>query len=145
MARFSGHAFLALAVVVIVSLLSGCAVTSRPTSEELLAEKWGVEIQSVRLTAAEYMIDFRYKVIDAERALPILDRTIKPHLIVDKSGAKLQVPISSKLGPLRQATTNPIDGRSYYTFFANPSRHVEVGDTVTVYVGDFVAANLTVY
>jgi hypothetical protein len=126
-------------------LFSGCATTGTEKVERTLADEWGVEIQSVRLTAAEYMIDFRYKVLDAKKALPILDRTIKPHLIVERTGAKLQVPISAKLGPLRQATTSPIDGRSYFTFFANPGRHVVVGDTVTVVVGDFVVENLTVY
>jgi len=127
------------------SLFSGCATTEADRAERTLADEWGVEIESVRLTAAEYMIDFRYKVLDAEKALPILDRTIKPHLIVERTGVKLQVPISAKLGPLRQATTTPIDGRIYFTFFANPSRHVVVGDTVTVVVGDFVVENLTVY
>jgi hypothetical protein len=147
MTRIAGHARFTLTHFSAFVLLSACATTTDTTQSdaERLAEEWGVEIQSVRLTAAEYMIDFRYRVLDADKALPILDRTIKPHMIVERTGMKMQVPISSKLGPLRQATTTPIDGRTYYTFFANPGRRVVSGDTVTVVVGDFEVHNLMVY
>jgi len=109
-----------------------------------LEEQWGVEIQGVRLTAADYMLDFRYRVLDADKAAPILDRRIKPHVIVERTGAKLQVPISSKLGPLRQTQTHPQDARNYYAFFANPGRHVQRGDLLTVVVGDFTVEHLAV-
>jgi len=145
--------------------VTGCATNTQqaaeqpaqqPISEESLAEdqvssqqrhleeKWGVEIQGVRLAAADYMLDFRYRVLDADKAAPILDRQIKPHVIVERTGHKLQVPISSKLGPLRQSQTHPQAGRNYYAFFANPGRHVQRGDLLTVVVGDFTVEHLMV-
>jgi hypothetical protein len=156
--------FLALGL----ALASGCATTGAQQGTEQLAEQpaeltaeqlaeqaaeqqlrqveehWGVEIQGVRLTSADYMLDFRYRVVDVDKAAPILDRHIKPHVIVERSGYKLQVPISSKLGPLRQTQTHPEEGRNYYAFFANPARHVKQGDLVTVVVGDFSVEHLPV-
>lgn len=152
--------FLALGL----ALLSGCATNGTQQSAEQPAEltaeqlaeqaaeqqlrqveeQWGVEIQGVRLTSADYMLDFRYRVVDVDKAAPILDRHIKPHVIVERSGYKLQVPISSKLGPLRQTQTHPEEGRNYYAFFANPARHVQQGDLVTVVVGDFSVEHLPV-
>jgi len=140
--------------------VTGCATQSQPAAEQsasqpasdeqissqqlYLEEKWGVEIQGVRLAAADYMLDFRYRVLDADKAAPILDRQIKPHVIVERTGHKLQVPISSKLGPLRQSQTHPQAGRNYYAFFANPGRHVQRGDLLTVVVGDFTVEHLAV-
>jgi hypothetical protein len=151
--------FLALGLVAL-TLASGCATTGSQQPVELTAEQqaeqaaaeqlrlveeqWGVEIQGVRLTSADYMLDFRYRVVDVDKAAPILDRHIKPHVIVERSGYKLQVPISSKLGPLRQTQTLPEEGRNYYAFFANPARHVQPGDLVTVVVGDFSVEHLPV-
>ena len=157
---YAGYPLLVLIVMAcILTAVTGCAaqspqqqaVADKTNAEEQLAaqqrrleELWGVEIQAVRLTAAEYMLDFRYRVLDADKAAPILDRHIKPHVIVERSGVKLQVPISSKLGPLRQTQTHPQDARNYYAFFANPARHVKRGDLITIVVGDFMAEHIAV-
>jgi hypothetical protein len=159
----SGGLYILRSIVIacVVTVVAGCATQSQQAAEQAarqqsisdqqiaarqlqIEEQWGVEIQSVRLTAAEYMLDFRYRVLDVDKAAPILDRHIKPHVIVERSGAKLQVPISSKLGPLRQAQTDPQAGRNYYAFFANPGRHVKRGDLITVVVGDFTVEHLAV-
>ena len=156
---YSGGLYILRSIVMacVVTGVAGCATQSQQAARQQsisdqqiaarqlqIEEQWGVEIQSVRLTAAEYMLDFRYRVLDADKAAPILDRHIKPHVIVERSGAKLQVPISSKLGPLRQAQTHPQAGRNYYAFFANPGRHVKRGDLITIVVGDFTVEHLAV-
>jgi hypothetical protein len=136
----------------VVTGVAGCATQSQQAAEQQqasqqkqqLEEQWGVEVQSVRLTAADYMLDFRYRVLDVDKAAPILDRRIKPHVVVERTGVKLQVPISSKLGALRQAQTHPKADYNYYVFFANPARHVKRGDLITVVVGDFTAEHLAV-
>jgi hypothetical protein len=159
----SGGLYILRSIVMacVVTGVAGCATQSQQAAEQaaqqavaaeqtasrqkqLLEEQWGVEIQGVRLTAAEYMLDFRYRVLDADKAAPILDRHIKPHVIVERTGYKLQVPISSKLGPLRQTQSHPQAGRNYYAFFANPARHVKRGDLITVVVGDFSVEHLAV-
>ncbi len=159
----SGGLYLLQSVVLacVLTGVAGCATQSQQVARQSIAEQnisdehialqqqqvedqWGVEIQGVRLTAAEYMLDFRYRVLDSDKAAPILDRHIKPHVIVERTGVKLQVPISSKVGPLRQVQTHPQAGRNYTTLFANPSRHVKRGDLITVVVGDFSVEHLAV-
>ena len=107
-------------------------------------EEYGVEIQRVSLSAADYMLDFRYKVTDVEKAAPILNRSVKPYLLVQKNGIKLPVPSTPKLGSIRQHTKAPEVNRIYFVFFKNVSKMVKRGDKVTIVIGDFRAENITV-
>ena len=107
-------------------------------------EPWGIRVIGIRRTAADYMLDFRYRVLDAEKAAYLMNRKIKPQLIVEKNGRKLQVPVSSKIGPLRQSPKFTKVNRNYFMFFANPGRSVRAGDKVTIVIGDFKAEHLVV-
>lgn len=119
---------------------------SDPDHVGTLSDKWGVEVLGIHTAATGYILDFRYRVLDAEKAAPLLDRRIKPapYLIVEKDNAKLGVPVTSKLGALRQTTFNVKANRNYFVLFSNPSRHVRSGDKVTVVIGDFKAEHLVV-
>lgn len=117
--------------------------------QSVLEKEWGIKIIGIRQTAAGYGLDFRYLVLDPEKATPLLQRkyTRNPYLIVEKSGAKLGVPWSEKTGSLRQSvrTANQIKAnKRYFVLFANPSRHVDPGDDVTVVIGEFRAEHITV-
>ena len=136
-------------LVVAVLTLTGCSSTGgQPTDEASIAvsadqetnliEQWGVEVVALRLTGAGYMLDFRYKVHDAEKAAELFERVNKPALIHNESGAKLEVPRPAKTGPLRP-TNPPEAGRIYFILFSNPGV-VQPGDEVTVQIGDFEAA-----
>lgn len=107
-------------------------------------EPWGIRVIGIRRTAADYMLDFRFRMLDPEKAAAIMDRKIKPHLIVEKSGRIVQVPVSAKIGPLRQSPKFAKVDRNYFMFFANPGREVKAGDKVTVVIGDFKAEHLIV-
>jgi hypothetical protein len=107
-------------------------------------EPWGIRVIGIRRTAADYMLDFRFRMLDPEKAAAIMDRKIKPHLIVEKSGHIVQVPVSAKIGPLRQSPKFAKVDRNYFMFFANPGREVKAGDKVTVVIGDFKAEHLIV-
>ncbi|MBN1918058.1 MAG: hypothetical protein JW889_09130 [Verrucomicrobia bacterium] len=115
-------------------------------ADEALAETWGVEIVGVWRSAGGYMLDFRYRVIDAEKAAPLLTRGpgIRPYLIDQASGAQLGLASSPKVGPLRQTTQVPTVGRVYFAIFANPGGMVASGNKVTVVIGDFRAEDLVV-
>ena len=139
------------ALLLIASLaLTGCSSTGGQTTgddvpitvpvaqESSLVEQWGVEVVAVRLTGAGYMLDFRYKVNDAEKAAELFERANKPALIHNETGAKLEVPRPAKTGPLRP-TNPPEEGRTYFILFSNPGV-VQPGDEVTVKIGDFEAA-----
>ena len=98
---------------------------------------------NIRVSAGGYMLDFRYKVLDAEKAAPLFDRRIKPYLIDQATGASFAVPEPPKVGALRQ-TRKPVADRNYFIIFANPGKYVKQGDKVTVVIGDFRAGDLVV-
>jgi hypothetical protein len=108
-----------------------------------IEEKWGIKILNIRLSAGGYMLDFRYRVKDPEKASPLFDRKIKPYLIDQASGAKFLVPESPKVGALRQ-TRKPVADKNYFIIFANPGKYIKKGNKVSVVIGDFKAENLTV-
>jgi len=108
-----------------------------------MAEKWGVEITSIRLTANDHMIDFRYRVLDPEKAADLFVRQTKPTLIHQRTGKVLAVPETAKIGPLRNSNA-PQEGKIYWMFFGNAGNLVQAGDKVTVVIGDFRVENLVV-
>jgi hypothetical protein len=116
----------------------------RDAERRSLEERWGISIQPLRLSAAGYMLDFRYRVLDPSKAAPLADRVVKPYLLHPQSGAQLMVPSSPKVGAMRAAPRAFQANKVYGVLFANPGRLLQPGDTVTVIIGDFRAENLMV-
>lgn len=112
-----------------------------------LAERWGVEVIGLSRTAGGYMLDFRFRVVDAEKALPLFDHRIKPYVVAEKSGINLPVPVGNKVGALRPTNRgrNITADRIYYMVFANPDTYLEYGDKVSVVIGEFRVEHLTVH
>lgn len=133
-------------------LCAGCTVNTaaqsspglQPMHEETSVQSLGIEVESLRLSAGNYMLDFRYRAVNPERAAVLFDRQTKPYLIHENSGAKFLIPAPAKVGPLRQTTNKPVAGKSYFMMFANPGQYVKAGDKVTVVIGDFRIEHLTV-
>lgn len=113
------------------------------SQKKALSEKWGIELVAMRSTAAGHMVDFRYKVVDADKAAPLFKRHTKPYLVHQQSGKVLAVPNTAKIGTLRNSNT-PQAGKIYWMFFGNHHRLVKRGDKVTVAIGDFRASDLQV-
>ncbi|MES9991435.1 MAG: hypothetical protein ABW098_05740 [Candidatus Thiodiazotropha sp.] len=112
-----------------------------------IADKWGVKLVSLRLTAGGYMIDFRFRVLDVEKSSTFFDHRIKPQLVVERSNAKLPVPMASKVGAFRTTNRgqNIRSNKTYYMVFGNPDAHVKSGEKVTMVIGDFKAEHLIVH
>ena len=110
--------------------------------DKVLQDQWGIELTAVRVTAAGHMVDFRYRVLDADKAAPLFKRKTKPYLIHQASGKVLAVPNTAKVGSLRN-TNIPQQGRIYWMFFGNKGL-VKSGDKVSVVIGDFKVENLVV-
>lgn len=153
-----GHISLSscLGVIGLAITLGGCAGTAeKPASyaeagkievQGEIADALGIEVEGIRLSAAGYMLDFRYRVLDPVKAAPLLDRKIQPYLLDEASGARLAVPDSPKVGRLRTTSRNKvIPGRNYYILFANPGRYLQAGSKVTLVAGDARISDLTVY
>ncbi len=117
----------------------GCPKRSRNPGAEM-----GHPGHSLRLSANGYMVDFRYKVLDPEKAATLGDPKAKPYIVDQATGAKLVVPRSPKVGPLRQSAENLTAGKVYFTMFSNTGKAVKAGSKVTVVIGDFKAENLVV-
>lgn len=110
---------------------------------ELIKRTWGVEVLGVRLASHDWMLNFRYRVLDPAKAKPLLDRKSTPYLVDVASGARLAVPAMENIGELRQVTGAEA-GREYFLMFGNGNQIVRHGSRVDVVIGGFHAEGLVV-
>lgn len=131
-------------VLLLLATPGWCQASTAPSQNEgaAITEKWGIEILGIRQSAAGHMLDFRYRVVDSQKAAPLFVRQTKPYLIDQASGKVLAVPNMAKVGPLR-SSDQPHAGRTYWMFFGNPGV-VKAGSKVSVVIGDFKVEDLTV-
>lgn len=104
---------------------------------------WGIDNITLRATASGSVIRFSYLVVDADKAKILNDKKEEPYLLVQKTGARLEVPATEKVGKLRQTAT-PENGRQYWMVFQNSSHMVQPGDRVDIVIGSFRASGLVV-
>lgn len=104
---------------------------------------WGVDSLGVRSVESGELIRFNYRVVDADKAVPLNDKKLEPFLIDEQARVKLVVPMMEKVGQLRQSST-PEAGKSYWMAFSNKGGVVKRGDRVTVVIGKFHADGLVV-
>jgi len=148
---WAGAALLAIAVL----HLGACA--SPPVSEtsrsnasplpELAAEaQYGIRVTGLHLSAHGYVLDLRYRVVDRERAAPLLDSKKKVYLLDEAHSAKLGVPESPVIGGMRQTSRNNVvyTDRDYFILFVNPGRAVRPGDQLKLAVDNMTIATLKV-
>lgn len=131
-------------VLMLVAALWGCATTPPQAKTENPEEKFGIKVVSLRLTANSTLLDFRYRVLDPDKAGELLKRSNKPYLIDQESGAKFAVPNMPKIGHLRQSAVKPAADRNYFVLFANPGKFITSGKKVTVVIGGFKMEDLVV-
>ena len=151
--RLAGTALTLTGVLVVSLWTGGCATSGNPTAQANpvpraarteLRERWGIEVASLHLSAHGRMVDFRYRVLDPEKAALLGDRNVKATLTDLATGAVLRVPSFPKTGSMRQTAAKMKMGRIYFMLFANTGMPVKAGSRVTVTVGDFKAEGLTV-
>jgi hypothetical protein len=109
----------------------------------MLRRLWGIDDIHIRSTASGNMLRFSYRVVDADKAKILNDKRAEPYLVVLKTGTRLTVPETEKVGKLRQTAT-PEYGREYWMVFTNLGRAVEPGDHVDVVIGAFRGKELVV-
>lgn len=127
--------------IVALSVLAGCASSGGIRA----AEPAPIAIESVRVTAAGHFIDLRYRVLDPVRANELLGRNagVKPVLIDQATGLKMGVPMTAKLGPLRQTQAVQRPDHLYFVMFTNTAG-LHPGSQVTAQLGEITVSNLTV-
>jgi hypothetical protein len=114
----------------------------KPTQVEVGSE-WGVKVSSIRITGADHFVDFRYRVMDPEKASAIMGRNQKVVLVDQVTGTELPVSVN-KLGPMKSTAVKPEVNRDYVVLFANSNKVLKPGSRVTVVMGDARLENLTV-
>ncbi len=135
--RNAAPAITALILVVVAVWLAGCAGLDHVASAKPIA------IESVRLTAAGHFVDLRYRVLDPAGANEALGPGVKPFLIDDASGQVMAVPMTAKLGSLRQTQADQRPNRTYFVLFANTAG-VSAGSRVTADLGGMRFTDLIV-
>lgn len=151
------HASLLMGLLAAALQLAGCAsapvdaaAASTPgavlQTSEAVEMQWGIQVQGLRLSAAGSMLDFRYRVVDAQKAAPLLNGKTQPYLLDAAHGARLGVPDTPILGRLRQTARNNsiLTERSYFIMFGNPGKVLHSGDKVTLLLGATKVADLAV-
>ena len=117
-----------------------------PEMVKELKERWGVELLGMRRSAAGMFLDFRFRVLNIEKSLPLFDHRIKPQLLAERTDIQLPLAMSTKVGAFRPTNRgkNIKADKNYYMLFGNPDRHVKVGEKVSVIIGDFKVEHLIV-
>jgi len=112
-------------------------------AETYRARRFGVDHLRVRSISSGSSLEFRYRVVDPDKAQLLTDKRAKPLMIDQATGTKLEVPTMEKIGELRQTATLE-QGREYWMVFANRGKLVKPGQRVDVKIGSFRAEGLTV-
>lgn len=95
-----------------------------------IEERYGLRITMLGVTAGGGAVDFRFQVVDPDKASVYLHGTEDlPFLIVEGSGARIEA-------PNHQHTTTYQYGIVYYMLYGNPRGVVQPGTRVTVVLGD---------
>jgi hypothetical protein len=108
-----------------------------------MAARFGIDEIHVRSISSGSSLEFRYRVLDADKAAVLTDRNATPYMVDQETGIKLAVPVMEKIGALRQTTT-PQVGKQYWMIFANYGKLVKPGRRVDVVCGTFHIRGLTV-
>lgn len=107
-------------------------------------EQWGVEVLSLRPTAAGYFLDLRYRVLDADKAQSLADAKKEAYVLDPLTQARNNVADTPTVGQLRERGRKLIPDRVYPIVFANPGKRITSGMKVTLVVGDLRLDNVEV-
>jgi hypothetical protein len=110
------------------------AATWRARQGLYYKRNWGVEIIGVKPVSSGYMLAFKYRVLDPEKAKLLNDRKTRAFLRDEATGTVLSVPAMENVGELRTGAAPEAD-RTYFMIFGNPGKLVKSGSRVSVVAG----------
>ena len=115
------------------------AGTALVTTDGLAAE-YGIDVDLIAVTAAGGLVEFRYQVVDPDKATRILHETeLSPILVAEDSGQTL---IMSS--PPHKHGAELRLGGTYFFLLANSGNALHRGTQVTLVMGDVRVEHLTV-
>ena len=105
--------------------------SARSVPLEEIEERYGIRPTLIGVTAAGGLVDFRFKVLDAEKARILTkDHSLMPVLTVQNTGTRLALPG----GGMHSMTF--YNDKVYYILFGNPKGEVKPGTPIAVAFGD---------
>jgi hypothetical protein len=104
-----------------------------------LAARSGVRVVRVALTGGDGLVDLRYQVVDAEKAVSLHAAATPPLLIDERTGAVVKDVLMG-----HRETGTPKAGLTYYIIFLNSGAVLAKGSRVTVQLGDARLAHVRV-
>ena len=119
------------------------SLTSAGTAA-VLEEEWGIRANGLRLALGGNMLDFRYTILDPAKAGLLRQEEDTACLIDEASGTKVPIASTTRAWSARRAPQQLALGGTYAFNFPNPNQRFKTGSKVTVVMGKFRAANLTV-
>jgi hypothetical protein len=101
-------------------------------SPENFEEVTGIRVTLIAVTGGGGMVDFRIKVLDAEKATALFaNPENRPILIAEDSDIELLAPSDMTFDVGLEAD------RGYFTLYANSNKAIQRGAPVTVVIGDY--------
>jgi hypothetical protein len=99
---------------------------------DALAARYGIDIKMVGVTAAGGLLDFRYQVVDPDKANAVIhDLDLYPVFIVEDTGET----IAMRSLPHSHGTNLELGG-SYFFLLPNANNAVHPGSSLTIVIGD---------
>lgn len=128
-------------VVLVVAAVAAVALRPEPKADvragttlvtaEEMAARYGIEVNLVGVTAAGGLVEFRYQVVDPDKAdRMIADPELLPILIVEDTGETLVISTP------HHHTAEMALGGTYFFLLANAHNALREGSLVTLVVGD---------
>jgi hypothetical protein len=111
---------------------------------DAVARRYGIRPISLRTTQDGFLLDLRYRVVDAAKAKALFDPKAKAAVVDRRTGARGGVPEDEKLGALRSSPRGLVPGKQLFILFRNPGRSVRRGDRVDVLLGPCALRDLVV-
>jgi hypothetical protein len=102
----------------------------QPATEAAIEDKWGIRITHIAVLADGGLIDFRFQVLDPDKASPLFDLATRPIMIVETTGKKVDSLYHPPHGH------NIVAGQSQYFIYNNNGNAIQSGSSVSVVLGD---------
>jgi hypothetical protein len=95
-------------------------------------ERWGIRITLIGVTADGGLVDFRYAVVDSDKALAMLDDIENRPVLVDEATRTILLPST----PPSTHRDPPLPGQTFILLYPNPRGVVRIGSQISVIIGD---------
>ncbi len=97
-----------------------------------MAARYGIDVDLLAVTASGGLVELRYRVVDPDKAAPLVhDPDLSPALVAEESGKTLVM----STPPHHHGTELQLGG-TYFFLMANAEGTLHRGDKVTLVIGD---------